>query len=153
MRITDILAPELVLPDVPAGDKDTVLRHIAAQIQTQSPALGGADRIHSALMNRERLGSTGVGAGVAIPHAKLDGLDRLVACFARVRDGLLFDAIDDDPVRLVFVLLVPEHSTGDHLKALARVSRLLRDAKFRASLLDAADGAAIYQAFRAADEA
>ena len=99
------------------------------------------------------MGSTGVGEGVAIPHTKLPGLTSLVAAFGRSKKGIAFDAIDNQPVRLVFVLLVPEDSAGAHLKALARISRLLKDNDFRRSLLDGTDRESLYEAFVARDAA
>lgn len=89
---------------------------------------GQAERdIFSTLLERERLGSTGVGHGVAIPHGKLPGLDRVVGLFARANNPLDYEALDDQPVDLLFVLLAPESSGADHLKALARIARVLRD--------------------------
>jgi PTS system nitrogen regulatory IIA component len=89
------------------------------------------------LQQRERLGSTGIGDGVAIPHAKVPDLQELVVAFGRSREGIAFDAIDGKPVQLFFMLLAPENSTGQHLKALARISKMLKTPKFRKKLIDA----------------
>lgn len=145
VRITDILSRELVVPEIEAVDKDATLREMSVHL-AESTDHTSREAIVAALIERERLGSTGVGEGVAIPHTKIPGLDRLVAAFGRSSKGIAFDAIDNQPVYLVFVLLVPENSAGIHLKALARVSRLLKDPDFRRRLLEI-DGDAIYDAF------
>jgi PTS system nitrogen regulatory IIA component len=153
VKICDILKQPLLLADLQAADKEGVLRemadHLAAHaVDVQAPA----GEVLSALLNRERLGSTGVGEGVAIPHAKIGGLKNLVACFGRVPSGVPFDAIDYQPVRLIFVLLVPENSAGAHLKALARISRLLKNAEFRDRLLRLQGREELYRAFVEEDE-
>lgn len=147
MRISDILSQDMVIADIQAPSKDEVIK-VLAERMAEHPGVDAIDgNIFTALMNRERLGSTGVGEGVAIPHAKIPGLSELVACFARVSEGVPFDAIDKKPATLIFVLLVPEHSAGAHLKALARISRLLKDAEFRGVLMQFTDSASIYDAF------
>lgn len=151
MRISDVLHDSMVIADASASSKEELLRTLAERLSQHGDVHAGAAAIHEGLMNRERLGSTGVGGGVAIPHAKIPGLGRLVACFARAPRGVAFDAIDRQPARLIFVLLVPENSAGAHLKALARISRLLRNEDFRQTLLDKTEAAAIYQAFLAED--
>lgn len=148
MKITDILHPPLVMAEITSRDKESLLQAMAQHlVQFGPPALGTAERVLNALLGREKLGSTGVGEGVAIPHAKLPGLSRLVACFGRVPQGVPFAAVDEQPVKLVFMLLVPENSAGAHLKALARVSRLLKNPAFRVRLLSLPDGTAVYDAF------
>ena len=89
------------------------------------------------LLERERLGSTGIGDGIAIPHGKLSGLEEMVVSFGRSREGIAFEAMDGKPVHLFFLLMAPENSAGQHLKALAKISRMLKDANFRKSLLEA----------------
>ncbi len=145
MRITEILSRELVVPEIEAVDKDSTLREMSGHLAGATGSVA-EEAIVTSLIERERLGSTGVGEGVAIPHTKIPGLDRLVAAFGRSNKGIAFDAIDNQPVYLVFVLLVPENSAGIHLKALARVSRLLKNATFRKRLLEV-EGASIYDAF------
>jgi PTS system nitrogen regulatory IIA component len=125
MEISDILAIDAVVPDLRATSKKQVLQELAAR---SAQLIGEPERrIFEILLERERLGTTGVGAGVAIPHGRLPGLKRLYGLFARLGEPVAFDAIDDEPVDLVFLLLAPEAAGADHLKALARVSRLLRD--------------------------
>ncbi len=153
MKIADILAREQVVSELTATDKDGVLRELVRHLCDQKTSLPASyEQIVRALVDRERLGSTGVGEGVAIPHAKVAGLTELVACFGRAKGGVPFDAIDRQPVTLIFALLVPENSAGAHLKALARISRLLKNEEFRTRLNAIGDANAIYQAFVDEDE-
>jgi PTS system nitrogen regulatory IIA component len=125
MEISDLLIRDGVIPDLSAKSKKQVLQELA----DRAAAVTGLDAhaIFDVLLERERLGTTGVGGGIAIPHGKLSALDRLHGLFARLGDPVDFDAVDDQPVDLIFVLLAPDGAGGDHLKALARVSRLLRN--------------------------
>lgn len=148
MKICDILTQELIVPKLTATDKESVLRELSSHISLHNHGFNAdAQQIFDALIHRERLGSTGVGEAVAIPHAKIPGLASLVACFGRAPNGVSFDAIDEQPVKLIFVLLVPESSAGAHLKALARISRLLKDPAFREQLLSRGGQGDIYAAF------
>ena len=153
MKIGDILKEPLIVPNLHAHDKDGVLKRWR---NTSSQHVGtvavSAEQITHALISREQLGSTGVGEGVAIPHAKIAGIADLVACFGRAPSGVSFDAIDYQPVHLIFVLLVPENSAGAHLKALARISRLLKNASFRDRLLAIDQSKPMYTAFIEEDE-
>jgi PTS system nitrogen regulatory IIA component len=125
MELTELLAPEGVLASVRATTKKQVLQEMARK----AAELSGVDErlILETVLERERLGTTGVGNGIAIPHGKLPGLKRLYGVFARLEKPVDFEAIDEQPVDLIFLLLAPEGAGADHLKALARVSRLLRD--------------------------
>jgi PTS system nitrogen regulatory IIA component len=156
MRIGDILSQSMViadaLADITEPSKDQALRLLAARFAAHPEVRFGDVAILAALQARERLGSTGVGGGVAIPHAKLAGLPRLIACFARVGRGVAYEAVDKKPVHLLFALLVPEDSAGLHLKALARISRLFKNAEFRERLLGMTDDAQAFAAFCAADD-
>lgn len=125
MKVSDLAGTEAIIPSLKASSKKQVLQELAAFAAQKT---GQAERkIVDILLQRERLGTTGVGQGVAIPHGKLEGLDRLYAVFARLDTPVDFDALDDQPVDLVFMLLVPEGEGADHLKVLARISRLFRD--------------------------
>ena len=125
MDITDLLTSERVMPSLRAPSKKQALQELAKRA---AELTGQAERaIFEVLVERERLGTTGVGNGIAIPHGKLPGLDRLHGLFARLEKPIDFDAIDEQPVDLICLLLAPETAGADHLKALARVSRLLRD--------------------------
>jgi len=125
MEIVELLNVDAVVSNLKAASKKQVLQELAAR----ATRLTGKDEraIFDVLLERERLGTTGVGNGIAIPHGKLPGLSRLYGMFARLDTPVDFDAIDDQPVDLIFLLLAPETAGADHLKALARVSRLLRD--------------------------
>ena len=125
MEILDLITPQSIIPNLRITSKKQALQelsHHAAEIMNDHERT-----IFEVLLARERLGTTGVGAGVAIPHGKLPGLDRIYAVFARLDSPVDFDAVDEQPVDLLFLLLAPESAGADHLKALARVSRLLRD--------------------------
>ena len=125
MEIVDILAEDFVVTSLKATSKKQALEDLA---QKAAAGTGLQKReIFVVLLERERLGTTGVGSGIAIPHGKIDGLDKLFGCFVRLEDPVDFDAIDGKPVDLIFLLLAPESAGADHLKALARISRVLRD--------------------------
>lgn len=142
MDINDLLSPDGVIAGLKATSKKQALQELAARA---SRLTGLAERVvFDTLLERERLGSTGVGNGIAIPHGRLPGLTRLHGLFARAEVPVEFDAIDDVPVDLIFVLLAPEGAGADHLKALARVSRLLRDRLMCEKLRAADDPDALY---------
>ena len=142
MDISDLIAPESVIPKLPATSKKQALQELAKRA---ADIVGLHERtIFDALIERERLGTTGVGNGIAIPHGKLPGLDRLYGLFARLERPIEFDAIDEQPVDLIFLLLAPECAGADHLKALARVSRLLRDRRTCDKLRGSEDPDALY---------
>jgi PTS system nitrogen regulatory IIA component len=125
MEITDLLAPEAVIPNLKAQGKKQLLQELA---KTASGFTGVPERrIFETLFERERLGSTGMGQGIAIPHGRLAGLPRITGVFARLETPIAYEAVDNQPVDLVFLLLAPEDAGADHLKALARVSRVLRN--------------------------
>ena len=125
MELSDVLAPGSVIPTLKASSKKHVLQELAARAAVETAAK--EREVFEVLLERERLGTTGVGHGVAIPHGRLTGLDRVLGFFARIDTPVDFDAVDGEPVDLVFLLLAPEGAGADHLKALARISRLLRD--------------------------
>ena len=125
MDITDLISPDGILPNLRASSKKQALQELARKAADLTDL--DSREIFDVLLERERLGTTGVGHGIAIPHGKLAKLDRPYGVFARLENPIDFDSIDDEPVDLVFLLLAPETAGADHLKALARVSRLLRD--------------------------
>lgn len=125
MEISDLLSPDGVIASLKVSGKKQALQELAAKAAELTDLPERA--IFDILLERERLGTTGVGGGIAIPHGKLAALDQLHGVFARLDHPVDFDAIDDQPVDLFFLLLAPESAGADHLKALARVSRLLRD--------------------------
>ncbi|MCY1044335.1 PTS sugar transporter subunit IIA [Corallococcus sp. bb12-1] len=136
MRIADFLSPQAVVADMQARTKPEVLRELSATLARAHPSLR-EDRLVGVLQEREKLGSTGIGEGVAIPHGKLAGMDSLQAAFCVSRAGVDFEAIDGKPTHLFFALVAPENSAGVHLKALARISRLFKNPRFRAAILEA----------------
>jgi len=125
MEIADLITPSRVVAQLRATNKKQALQELAKRAAVMT---GIQERmIYDVLIERERLGSTGIGMGIGIPHGRLSDLDTLCGIFARLDRPVPFDAIDDQPVDLIFLLLAPEGAGADHLKALARVSRLLRD--------------------------
>jgi nitrogen PTS system EIIA component len=150
MKIEDILAQDLVLPDLAGRSKTDVLIELATAVARQHPELD-RERLVQALEDRERLNSTALGDGVAIPHGKLSGIKRVFAAFARSKQGVDFHSLDGEPTHLFFLLVAPEDSAGAHLKALARISRLLKDENFRARLMQAPDATALFDTIRQED--
>lgn len=127
MRISDLLTPTSVTTRLKAANKKQALQDLAKRA---APVIGVGERIlFETLMERERLGSTGIGNGVAVPHGRLPGLSAPRGFFARLEKAVDFEAVDNRPIDLIFLLVTPEGASGDHLKALALVSRLLRDRK------------------------
>jgi len=142
MPLDDLLAPDAVFPSLRASSKKQALQELA---HNASLLIGRDQReIFETLLQRERLGSTGVGAGIAIPHGKLPKLDKLFGAFARLEKPIDFESLDGEPVDLVFLLLAPEAAGADHLKALARVARMLRDPAITEKLRITRDPVAIH---------
>lgn len=140
--LSDLVTQTGVVAELKAQSKKQLLQELSIRA---SQLTGLTDRIiFETLLERERLGTTGVGHGIAIPHGKLPGLTKIVGLFARLENRIDFDAIDDQPVDLIFLLLAPESAGADHLKALARVSRLLRNTQVCEKLRGAEDRAALY---------
>ncbi len=135
MKIQDFLQPQAVLADLTGHTAAEVLAELCRPV-ARAHAMDAA-RLVQVLLDREKLGSTGVGEGVAIPHGKVAGLPALVATFGRSRDGVEFRAADGKPAKLFFALFAPENSAGAHLKALSRVSRIFRMPAFREAILAA----------------
>ena len=150
MKIMDILVQDAVILDIEAKQKRELLVELSQAISRAEDEIDG-DRLLTVLLEREELQSTGIGDGVAIPHGKMPGLSRLVASFARSREGVDFDSIDGQPSHLFFLLVVPEHSGGQHLKALARISRFFRDAAFRKALMEAESDEDVFRAIEEED--
>jgi nitrogen PTS system EIIA component len=142
MEIADLVRPEGVIAHLKAGSKKQVLQALAHR---SAEIIGDHERtIFDTLLERERLGTTGVGGGIAIPHGKLPQIDRLHGVFARLDEPVDFEAVDEEPVDLIFLLLAPESAGADHLKALAQVSRLLRDKSLCDKLRGSDSAEAIY---------
>ena len=142
MPLSDLLTLTAVLPSLRAGSKKHAIQEIAARAAGLS---GLPEReVFETLLQRERLGSTGIGSGIAIPHGKMPGLGGLFGLFARLDRPIDFEALDGEPVDLLFLLLAPEGAGADHLKALARVARLLRDPAVTRKLRATSDAATLH---------
>jgi PTS system nitrogen regulatory IIA component len=143
VKIAEFLKPESIISELSATTKAGVLSELSASLSKVLPEISPA-RLSQVLEEREKVASTGIGEGVAIPHGKLPGITALSATFGVSKSGVEFDAIDHKPTYLFFALVAPENSAGLHLKALARISRLFKNPSFRASILAAASPAEIY---------
>ena len=151
MRIQDIIPPEAVVDGLLAETKEGVLRELSEAICRRLPVLS-PDRLTAILMDREGLGSTGIGEGVAIPHGKMAEVEKVYGVFARSRRGVDFKSLDGGATHLFFLLVAPEDSAADHLKALARISRLLKDNAFRARLLEEKSAEDIFNVIKQEDQ-
>ncbi|HZZ84161.1 MAG TPA: PTS sugar transporter subunit IIA [Anaeromyxobacteraceae bacterium] len=148
MKIVEFLRSDAVVEIAGQSGPDVLAelcRPLAAAYKLEAP------KLVDTLLEREKLGSTGIGDGVAIPHGKVPGLPGLLASFGRSRPGVDFRAIDGKPTHLFFTLFAPENSAGAHLKALARISRLFKNPGFRAAILEAADAAEVYRLIETED--
>jgi nitrogen PTS system EIIA component len=152
MKITDILSEDMVVSALRGRTKGEVIDELARVVSEHHRGEIDQGRLVQALEDRERLNSTALGEGVAIPHGKLPGLKRVVAAFGRSPAGIDFSSLDGKPTHLFFLLVAPEDSAGAHLKALARISRLLKDESFRTRLLNASNGAELYRTIREEDD-
>ena len=151
MKLTDLMDEKMILPELAGRTKTEVLQEFADLLAGEGKVRNGREFLE-VILAREALGSTGIGDGIAIPHGKLKDLQELVLAFGLSRQGVEFDAMDGKPVHLFFVLVAPEDSPGDHLKALARISRLVKNKAFRDRLLQSRSAAEIYAAIREEDE-
>jgi PTS system nitrogen regulatory IIA component len=151
MKILDILSAESVIADLHGTSKLEVLEELSTRLAEYHPQIP-KDRLVEVLLDREKLGSTAIGEGIAIPHGKMPNLTGVVAAFGRSIGGVDFESLDGGPTQLFFLLVAPEDASGAHLKALARVSRLLRDKDFRQRLLAADGPQQIYQTIRQEDD-
>jgi nitrogen PTS system EIIA component len=137
MKITEVLYKETILVDLKANDKKGVLEELSKPV-SRIAGIKQQDLVR-VLLEREQLGSTGIGGGIGIPHGKLKNLDNLVLGFGLSRKGIDFDSMDRRPTHIFFLLVTPENSTGLHLKVLARISRLLKNEDFKEKLLQISD--------------
>lgn len=144
MKITDFVRPELIIPELGGQTKPQVIAELARQLARTQTGVD-ADALTRVLMEREELASTAIGEDIAIPHGKLDSVSRLIGCLGRSTRGVDFDSLDRRPTHLFFVLIAPESSTGMHLKALARISRLFKDPDFRARLMRAGSAGELFR--------
>ena len=150
MRILDVLSHEAICADLKARDKKGILEELATPV---AETVGvDCDELVRVLMERERLGSTGIGGGIGIPHGKLKPLENLVLGFGISRAGVNFESMDGKPTHIFFLLLTPENSTGLHLKVLARISRILKNDLFKEKLMAASNTEEIYAIIQEEDE-
>ena len=151
MKILDILEPEAIIPEMRATTKREALQELAGVLAARHPEIAES-RLVEVLLDREELGSTAIGEGIAIPHGKLPGMSGVVAAFGRSVQGIDFDSLDGSPTRLFFLLVAPEDSAGVHLKALARISRLLKDKGFRERLFAGTSREALFAIIKEEDD-
>ena len=150
MKIVDFLNEKAVVADMKATSKEAAIRELVDSL-AKAEGIRNKEELMSVLMNRETLGSTGIGQGVGIPHGKTNAVKKLVAAFGICHQGINFDALDGEPVYLFFLLVAPEDSAGPHLKGLARISRLLKDKYFRESLKAMTEDKAILKLIKEED--
>lgn len=151
MKICQYLDPELIIPDLQSQDKEGVLAELANLIASQVTAMETAE-VLQVLLERERLGSTGIGEGFAIPHGKMKNLAQMIIAFGRSHPGIPFDSLDGKGAHYFFVLIAPEDSAALHLKALAKISRFLKNSAFKESLSQASDREALWKVIQEQDE-
>ncbi len=151
MKITDILSQELVIADLKAQTKKGVLEELVSYLAERKKQVN-KEELLKVLLEREKLGSTGINNGIAIPHGKLQNIDELLALFGKSNSGIDFGALDGNPSHLFFLLVAPANSAGVHLKALARISRIAQNERFRENCMKAKTSEEIYRLIVQEDE-
>ncbi|MCM8797256.1 MAG: PTS sugar transporter subunit IIA [Candidatus Omnitrophica bacterium] len=153
MQIMDFLSKKAIITDIKATKKEDVVRELVdALVESGEIEKRYRNKLIDALMSREMLGSTAIGQGIAIPHAKSECVDKLIAAFGLSKKGVDFDSLDGEPAYIFFLLIAPQDSAGPHLKALARISRLLKDKYFRDTLRNCTDEKSILKIIAQEDE-
>ena len=147
----DVLKESCVIADLKGTSKKEILSELA-QSFVDAGLIDDVDAAVEVIFEREKLGSTGIGEGIAIPHGKMKGIDKILCAFGRSRKGVDFDSVDGKPVHIFFLLLAPEESVGLHIQMLSRISRLLRDTGFRRHLIEEAENADLYTDIVTQDE-
>jgi len=151
MRIAELMDKDFIIPSLEAKTKKEVLKELVDCIIKKEPEIDPEELLR-VLLEREELGSTGIGDGIAIPHGKIKKLKKLIVSFGRSREGVDFQSMDGKPTHIIFLLIAPENSAGTHLKALARISRLLKDSSFRKNIMEANTAQDIYNIIAQEDE-
>jgi PTS system nitrogen regulatory IIA component len=151
MKICELISEDLIIPELQGKTKKQVLEEMVSLLALKEEGIDAMELL-KVLMEREKLGSTGIGNGIAIPHGKLRGISQLVVAFGKSSQGVDFDSMDGKPVHLFFLLVAPENSAGAHLKALARLSRLLKDNSFRKKLIGVSESQSLYRTIVQEDE-
>lgn len=144
MTIEEVLPEQCVLGDLHGRTKTEVVSELVGALKSAG-LIHDVEKAVSVVLEREKLGSTGIGDGVAIPHGKLKGIKNILCAFGRSREGVDFDAVDHNPVHIFFLLIAPEDSASLHLQMLSRISKLLRDPSFRKSLVESGKETNLYQ--------
>ncbi len=152
MNIADMLKKEFIIEELKSRTRREVLTELS-EIFSHTDIKVDYDNMVEVLLEREKLGSTGIGGGIAIPHGKLAGLENLIVSFGKSTDGIDFDSMDGKPVHIFFLLMAPENSAGQHLKALARISRMLKDDSFKTDLIKATSVESLYRVIIEKDKA
>ncbi len=152
MKVTDIFRKEHIVEGLKSKSKREVLAELSGVFLQGDVKYSHEDMVNT-LLEREKLGSTGIGDGVAIPHGKLVNLEELIVSFGRSKEGVEFDAMDGKPAHIFFLLMAPEDTTGKHLKALAKISKMLKDSTFRKKLLEAKSKDELYMIIADKDDA
>ena len=143
MKISDILKKEHVIKELNSCDKKNVLDELSSFLEDEGE-ITNKESLLAALIEREKLGSTGIGENIAIPHAKISEIDKIITVFGRSKNGVEFESLDQKPVNFIFLVIAPENSTSQHLKALARISRLFKNPSLRESVLRTNEADQIY---------
>jgi len=151
MKLSEIIEEDNIIPELKASDKKGVLEELTKMISSHEPSIDKGTLIR-VLVERERLGSTGIGDGVAIPHGKLSNVRRPIVSFGRSKKGLDFDSMDGQPTYLFFLIIAPENSSGFHLQVLAKIAKILKNSAFRKKLMEADTKIEIYQTIIQADD-
>ncbi|NOY87411.1 MAG: PTS sugar transporter subunit IIA [Deltaproteobacteria bacterium] len=151
MEIVDFLSPEDIIPELNASSMEGALREFAGHLKSRE-IIKDTDGLVEVLLDREKLGSTGIGNGVAIPHGRLPDINGIVVVFGRSTKGIEFNAHDQEPVHLLFLLVAPEDSGGDHLKTLARISRIIKSPDCRRALMESTDDESLYRVISEEDK-
>lgn len=152
MKILDFLAENCVLTDLEGKTKKAVVMELVEVLAKKKSQLKNVDKVVEAIMKRESTGSTGIGQGVAIPHAKSEDVSKIVASLGISKAGIDFDSLDGEPVYIIFLMVAPPESISEHLQAIAKISRLLKDKFFRQSLRDAQTASEIIKIIKEEDE-
>jgi len=144
MKLNDVLPPENIVADAPGGSKKRVLENLSVFLAERMPTVT-ADELYQGLLSRERLGSTGIGEGVAIPHCRMGGCDKITGALIKLEEPVDFDAIDGEAVDLIFALIVPEEENDQHLQILSAIAELLQDEEVRKELRQADSNDSLYR--------
>jgi len=151
MKIIDFLKEKAIIPDLKSTDKEGVIKELVSLLE-RNGEIPGKEKIAKVILEREKLGSTGIGQGIAVPHAKTDDVKQIVIAFGLSQRGVNFESLEGEPVYILFLVLAPIGSIGIHLKVLAKVARLLKDKAFRNSIRSCKGAKEIFRVIKKEDE-